>query len=325
MLSARWLNKRKRHWARLTELLDRSGSRGIGALAHGELQELGLLYRQTASDLASVREDPASQQLARHLNQLLARAHNLIYMGRRGHPHGIFSFYRETYPRIFRATLPYTLAAFAVFLAAAVCGLLLTLHDSGFSRHVLGGPMSDTIERRQMWTHSMVTIKPLASSTILTNNLAVAFTTFAFGVTAGLGTLYMMFVNGLLFGVVSAACWQAGMATALFGFVTPHGVLELPAIFIAGGAGLRIARGLLFPGTLPRRESLAQAGGQAVRLLLGTIPLLVVAGFIEGFLSPARLPVQVKFLFGAAVAALLALYLVRTGRTEPPRETSAAL
>ncbi len=320
MLSARWLNKRKPLWERLTELVDRSGRRGVRALTHKELQELGLLYRQTASDLSTVREDPLSQQLARYLNQLLGRAHNLIYMGRRGRPGGIVRFYRETYPQIFRATLPYTLAAFAIFLAGGVCGFLVSLYDPAFSRHLLGGRMSDTIERRQMWTHSILTIKPLASSGIMTNNLSVAFAAFAFGITAGLGTIYMMLLNGLLFGAINAACWQAGLGPALWSFVAPHGVLELPAIFIAGGAGLLIARGLLFPGLLPRRSSLARAGGQAARLLLGTIPLLVIAGIIEGFVSPTNLPSSAKFLLAPALGCLLALYLARAARSEAPVE-----
>ena len=317
MLFTRWLNKRKALWARLTELVNRSSRRGIGALTHKELQELGLLYRQTASDLAAVREDPLSQQLALYLNQLLGRAHNLIYMGRRGSPTGIVRFYRESYPQIFRATLPYTLGAFAIFLAAALCGVLVSLYDPAFPRHLLGGGMIDSIERRQMWTHSIVTIKPLASSFIMTNNLTVAFAAFAFGITAGLGTLYLMFVNGLLFGVVNTACWQAGMALKLWGFVAPHGVLELPAIFIASGAGMLVARGLLFPGLLSRRSSLAQAGGQAVRLLLGTIPLLVVAGFIEGFVSPTNIAPVAKFLLAAALGGLLAVYLTRAARPTP--------
>jgi len=318
VLSARWLNNRKLLWARLTELVDRSGRRGVRALTHKELQELGLLYRQTASDLAAVREDPLSQQLARYLNQLLGRAHNLIYMGRRGHPGGINRFYRETFPQIFRATLPYTVAAFAIFLAASVCGLLVSLYDPTFPRYLLGGPMTDTIERRHMWTHSIVTIKPLASSTIMTNNLSVAFTTFAFGITAGLGTIYMMFLNGLLFGVINTACWQAGMSLQLWGFVAPHGVLELPAIFIAGGAGLLIARGLLFPGLLPRRHSLARAGGQAVRLLLGTIPLLVIAGVIEGFVSPTDIRPGTKLLLALALGTMLAIYLTWAARAGDP-------
>lgn len=315
MLSARWLNERKHHWARLTELLDRSARRGVQALTHSELQELGLLYRQTAADLATAREDPLSQQEARYLNQLLGRAHNLVYMGRRGTPAGIVLFYRETFPRIFRQTLDCTVAAFIVFLAGAVCGLLVCLYDPSFQRFLLGPAMAETIEKRRMWTQSILTIQPLASSAILTNNLTVAFSAFAFGITAGLGTLYLLFLNGLLFGVINAACWQAGMAAQLWGFVASHGILELPAIFIAGGAGLLIARGLLFPGLLPRRQSVAQAGGQAVRLLLGTIPLLIVAGFLEGFVSPTNLPVAVKFVFAGALGTLLAVYLFATGRT----------
>ena len=117
--------------------------------------------------------------------------------------------------------------------------------------------MSDTIEQRKMWTDSILTVKPLASSAIMTNNLSVSFAIFGSGITAGLGTCYLLTLNGVLFGVILAACWQAGMLAKILGFVVGHGVLELPAIFIAGGAGLLIARGLLFPGLLPRRDSLA--------------------------------------------------------------------
>jgi uncharacterized membrane protein SpoIIM required for sporulation len=115
--------------------------------------------------------------------------------------------------------------------------------------------------------------------------------------------------NGLLIGVIGTACWQAGMSRQLWSFVAPHGVLELPAIFIAGGAGLLLARGLLFPGTLPRRDSLVEAGGRAVRLVLGVIPMLIIAGFIEGYLSPSHFPVPLKFALGATLGTVLALYL----------------
>src|SRR6202035_4771106 len=100
---------------------------------------------------------------------------------------------------------------------------------------------------------------------------------------------------------VGAATAHAGMALQLWSFVAPHGSLELPAIFTAGGAGLEIARGLLFPGLLPRRESLVRAGGRGARLLLGTIPMLVVAGVIEGFFSPTQAPVAMKFALAAVL------------------------
>lgn len=282
----------------------------MASLDHSELQELGLLYRQTASDLAAVREDVTSAQLTTYLNLLLGRAHNLIYMGRRPRLGGIVHFYKETYPRIFRDTLPLTTLAFVLFALAGIAACAVTLRDPAFAHRVLGPRMMEKIERREMWTESVVAIKPAAASGIMTNNLSVAFTTFAFGITAGVGTIWMMVLNGMLIGVVGAATWKAGMAGQLWTFVAPHGVLELPAIFIAGGAGLEIARGMLFPGLLPRRESLAQAGGRAAKLLLGTVPMLFVAGIVEGFLSPdTRIPAPLKILFAAVLCIALMTYL----------------
>ena len=288
--------------------------RGVSALTHEELRELALLYRQTAADLSSAREHRLDAQLAAYLNQLLGRAHNLIYTGVRPRPRGLVRFYAVTFPQVFRATWRYTLAATLLFAAGAAAGTALSLADPGFQRFVLGGQMMDTIERREMWTHGIVAIKPVASSAITTNNLSVSFAAFAMGVTAGIGTAWMMLLNGVLIGVIGVACFRAGLSLSLWSFVAPHGALELPAIFIAGGAGLILARGLLDPGTLPRRESLAQAGGRAVRLLLGVIPLLVVAGAIEGFVSPESIDPAAKFAIGASMLVLLIVYLARAGR-----------
>lgn len=322
MISTSWLRKRRPYWARIDELLTRSGRSGARALTHSELQELALLYRQTASDLATVREDASSRDLAHYLNQLLGRAHNLIYMGRRAKAGGILTFYRETFPQVFHDTLPYTLAAAAIFWVTAAAGLMMAIADPSFQRYFLGSEMMDTIEKRQMWTHSVVAIKPLASSAIMTNNLSVSFTTFALGITAGIGTIFELAFNGLLFGVVNAACWQAGMLQQLLSFVAPHGVLELPAIFIAGGAGLLLAKGLLFPGNLPRRASIALEGGRAVRLVLGIIPLLIVAGTVEGFVSPTDISITVKYSLAAGLFVLLLLYVMRKS---PARAGKATL
>lgn len=274
------------------------------------------MYRQTASDLAAVREDATSKQLAVYLNQLLGRCHNLIYLGHKPKVSGIVKFYRDTYPQVFRETLPQTLLALAIFAVTGLAAWAVTLHDPAFAHRVLGPRMMETIEQRKMWTDSIVAIKPVASSGIMTNNLSVSFSAFAMGITAGLGTIWLMMVNGLMIGVIGAATWKAGMALQLWSFVAPHGVLELPAIFIAGGAGLEIARGLLFPGLLPRKESLAQAGGRGAQLLLGTIPMLVIAGVIEGFFSPSNAPVAMKFTLAAVLFPALLSYLFLVGRPE---------
>ncbi len=325
MISARWMEKRKPYWDRLEKIIQKAGHRGTSALAHAELQELGLLYRQIAADLASVREDPMSQPWAIYLNQLLARAHNLIYMGRGGRASGILDFYRYEFPRVFRQTWSYTALAFLIFVAGGLAGLFTSLADPSFQRFLLGPQMSDTIDRREMWTHSVLTIKPLASSAIMTNNLSVSFTTFAVGIIGGLGTIYLLALNGVLIGVIGAACWQAGMSLQLWSFVAPHGALELPAIFIAGGGGLLLARGLLFPGELPRREALVLYGGQGVRLALGIIPVLFVAGVLEGFFSPSSLPVAAKFACSAAAGGLLFLYLTQCGWGQRPGKRAQSM
>lgn len=316
MISLRWLDKRRTHWERLEQLVE-SARTGLSNLTGAELQELGLLYRQTASDLSTVVEDPASGQIAVYLNHLLGRSHNLLYSGARPKPVALVAFFRREYPAVFRETLPLTSTAVAIFTIAMIIGWAITLHDVGFAHRILGPKMMDTIERRQMWTNSVVAVKPLASSAITTNNLSVAFAAFAFGIT-GIGTIWMIFFNGLMLGVVGAATARAGMALSLWSFVAAHGVLELPAICIAGGAGLELARGLLFPGMLPRRVSLSLAGSRSVRLLIGTIPLLLVAGSIEGFISPTNLPAPVKFSLAGLLFAALIAYLFFTGKRSAP-------
>lgn len=313
MISTNWIEKRKPYWKQL-EALVASGSAGIKALGHGELQELSLLYRQTAADLAAIRQDPSSIHFARYLNQLMARAHNIIYVGHRANPWAILLFFKNEYPQVFRRNLKYCALAVAIFLVGGFAGVALTLQDPDFQLKVLGPRMVQTIQRKEMWTHSIISVKPLASSQIMTNNMTVSFMTYATGIMAGVGTIYMMFFNGLLMGVIGTACALAGMSVSLWSFVAPHGALELPAIFLAGGAGLKIAHGLLFPGVLPRTESLAMAGREATTLVLGTVPILIIAGTIEAFVSPTGMAIPLKFAVSAALFVLLCAYLFGAGR-----------
>src|SRR6187402_1890667 len=171
------MQKREAHWARLEALVAACRGRNISALSTSDLRELAQVYRQTAADLATAREDRSSQRLAAYLNQLLGRAHNLVYAGRRRERGSMLAFYTHTFPQTFRATWRYTTVAIAIL--------------------VLGGEMLDTIERREMWTHSILPIKPLASAGITANNLSVSILAYASGIGAGLGTFYIIAMNGL--------------------------------------------------------------------------------------------------------------------------------
>jgi uncharacterized membrane protein SpoIIM required for sporulation len=311
ILSNQWLNKRRPYWERLSGLLNRASTGGVRQLTRAEIRETALLYRQAASDLSTLRQDSTARTYTEHVNQLLARAHHIIYSGRRTSFLKILRFLRDDYPAIVQRQFRYVLLSLVILLAGSLLGSVLTLARPQFMRHMLGPQLVDTIEHHKMWTDSVVGIEPVASSLIMTNNLSVCFVAFGGGVVFGLGPLYSMFFNGLLLGVIGVACQQHGMSVSLWSFVAPHGSLELPSIILAGAAGLRLGRGVVFPGLYRWRDSIALAGVESTRLVAGIIPLLVIAGTLEGFFSPSKAHVWLKFTVGGALFALLLLWLFR--------------
>ncbi len=317
ILSNQWLAKRRPYWDRLAALLGEAGIGGGRQLSREELRETALLYRQAASDLSTLRQDPTARAYAGHVNQLLARAHHIIYSSRRKGFVKIFYFLRDEYPATVQRQIRYVLLATLLTLAGALLGSVLTLARPQFMRHMLGPAMVETIDQHKMWTQSIVGLEPIASSAIMTNNLTVCFVAFAGGIVFGLGPAWSMFFNGLLLGVVGVACAQHGMSVDLWSFVAPHGSLELPSIVLAGGAGLRLAHGVLFPGLYRRRDSIALAGVEATKLVSGVIPLLVIAGSLEGFFSPSNAPVPLKFMVGGLLFTLLLVWLFRPIRQAP--------
>jgi uncharacterized membrane protein SpoIIM required for sporulation len=319
VLSNQWILKRRPHWDRLAALLDQSDASGLGQLSRAELQELALLYRQVAADLSVLRQDATSRTYAQHVNQLLARAHHIIYSGRKTNLITLFRFLRDEYPVIFQSQVGYVAASTLVFLFFGLVGAALTSARPEFMRHFVGPEMIATMERHKMWTESVVSVAPMASSAIMTNNLTVSFVTFASGIVFGLGTFFYISFNGIMLGVIGAACHHYEMSQALWSFVAPHGSLELPAIMIAGGAGFRLGHAMLFPGALRWRESVARGGIQATRLVSGIIPLLVIAGLLEGFFSPSHAPVWLKFTVGGMLFTLLLLWLFKPAKAAGPR------
>jgi uncharacterized membrane protein SpoIIM required for sporulation len=311
ILSNQWIAKRRPHWDRLASLLAQSDQGGLGRLSRAELQELALLYRQVAADLSVLRRDATARIHADSVNQLLARAHHIIYSGRKTSLLTLFRFLKDDYPAIFQRQLPYVGASLFVSVAWGLLGATLTLARPEFMRHFVGPAMIATMERHEMWTQSIVSVAPMETSHIMTNNLTVSFVMFAGGIAFGLMTFFSLYVNGMMLGVIGAACHQYGMSLALWSFVAPHGSLELPAIIIAGGAGFRLGHSMLFPGAYRWKESVARGGIEATRLVSGVIPMLVVAGCLEGFFSPSHAPVALKFTVGGLLFALLLLWLFR--------------
>lgn len=309
ILSNLWIRKRRPHWDRLAALLAQSDHGGLARLSRDELREMALLYRQVAADLSVLRQDATARTHAAHVNQLLARAHHIIYSGRKTNLLTVFRFLRDDYPREFQRQIRYVAASLMISVACGMFGVILTTTRPEFMRHFVGPAMIATMERHQMWTQSIVSVAPMETSHIMTNNLTVSFMMFAGGISFGALTLFSLYVNGMLLGVIGAACHQYGMSLALWSFVAAHGSLELPAILIAGAAGLRLGHAMLFPGGYRWTDSVARGGIEATRLVSGIIPLLVVAGCLEGFFSPSHAPVWLKFTVGGVLFTVLNLWL----------------
>lgn len=305
---------RKPRWDRL-ETLIRTLERGdIKNLESTSLLDLGRLYREATADLARLQTlrtgDAPPDDLESYLNQLVGRAYGQIYRSKPPQWISFWRYLRNTLPETFRNTAPWTLFAFGVFLLGLVYGFVATLADPGFIPLIVPQHLIQQVEGGEVWFDSILSVRPLASSMIMTNNISVSFLAFALGMTFGLGTLYLMAFNGLMLGALASLCHINGLDVPFWSFVLPHGVIELTAIFMAGGAGFLLGTAILIPGDLPRKEALVQKGRRAVRLVLGCVPLLIVAGIIEAFFSPAPVPVGLKFSMAGILLVLLFAYLL---------------
>lgn len=305
------LKTRLGKWKRLEDLTGRASKYRLTGLSGEEVREFGQLYRRTAADLAIAREEVRDQRLVNYLNHLVARAHGAIYRSESS-GFGVFlDFLRYEFPAIFRKTFFYTLASFLIFLFTTAFGFGISFLDENFTEKTFPGLRRNIIARHN-WTDSINDggQNPVMATSIQANNIQVTFMAFAGGILAGIGTVFIEANNGLMFGVVMGLCvkyrfWEVPI------FVCAHGVIELTAIFIAGGAGLLIGKAMLMPGDLRRMDALVTNGLLAVKLILGCIPMLIIAGLIEGFLSPAAISPYYKFAVSALSAVFLAVYFLK--------------
>jgi uncharacterized membrane protein SpoIIM required for sporulation len=318
MPTDRFINERKSAWQRLEDLLVLLDRSSLRRLHREEVRELGRIYRRTASDLAIARAESRDPRLVNYLNSLVIRAHGRIYRADAQGSRRIINFFARDFPRTFRRTWRYTALAFAFFSVFAVIGFVGTWHDQDFSE-LMGVPPAfreRNIETKTRWWEDLNDANQVGASQIFTHNIQVTFYSFAFGAMFGIGTLFYMGYNGANIASVVALTYRAGFGNDLVTFMSAHGVIELSCIFIAGGAGLLIGSALLLPGDLSRADALKSRGLDGIRLMLGTTLLLVLAGLIEGFISPAEINPKIKFAIAALTGIALYSYLLLVGREQ---------
>ncbi len=321
MSSERFIHERKTAWQRLEVLLQLLDSSSLRRLSRDEVRELGRIYRRTASDLAIARAESRDPRLVNYLNSLVIRAHGRIYRADAQGGARIREFFTRGFPQTFRRTWRYTALAFLTFASFAVVAYIGTHRDPDFSE-LTGLPAEAryTVNAKVHWWESANEANQVASVGIMANNIWVMFLAFAFGAFFGVGTLYIMALNGARNAALLALVYHAGYGFDLVTFMIGHGVVELSCIFLAGGAGLLIGSAILLPGDLSRSDALRIRALDAIRLIAGCVPLLIVAGTIEGFISPTHISPIIKFAIGITTGIALYSYLLLAGREEKPEQ-----
>ncbi len=310
----RFINGRKTVWQRLEELLQRLDQMTLRRLKRDEVRELGRIYRRTASDLAIARAESRDPRLINYLNSLVIRAHGRIYRADAQGGRRIWNFFARDFPQTFRRTWRYTATTALVFFLFGTLSFVATRRDPDFSELAAVSPgMRYRIESKIRWWEEINEANQIESTAIFTHNIRVTAYEFALGALLGLGTIFWTAYFGLNTGAIFALTYRAGFGNDLTAFVVGHGVIELSCCFIAGGGGLLIGTAMLMPGNLSRADALKARGMEAVRLAVGASVLLVIAGIIEGFISPQPISRVIKFSIAIITGLALYSYLLLAG------------
>lgn len=321
MRAERFVAARRGDWQRLEELVDKAQRSRLTSLGDAELHELGALYRRAATDLARAQtryaNTMAGQELVRSLNDLVLRAHMMVYSAPPRGPGG-FDFILYGFPAAIRRQWRVILIAAVLMYGPALLAYVTVLVDPAMTSMFVPDSAVQQVRERankkivQGWgannNYDGLLSSPQTASMIMTNNIHVTMYAVALGVTMGLGTAFVLIQNGLLIGGLSAVATMSHVDLLFWAVILPHGIIELTSICIAGGAGFLLAKALYAPGDLPRRDALKLAGIEAARLMVGVAFLLVIAGTIEGFITPQPFNPLLKITFSLLTAMWLLLY-----------------
>ena len=297
-------------WRRLETTLKKLQSKSYGKFDNSELDDFVSLYNRACAHLSYSRTNYGNTETTTYLNRLVGSAHALIYSTRTSSLKKLMNFILKEFPSLIAQNAVFLLISSALLLLGIGASFVFTLispeNASAFvPLNILNG-VSFEGGADKMWD------SPIMSSYILTNNIRVGFMAFALGITLCLGTAYVLVYNGFMVGGLGALAFHSGASLRFWALILPHGILELFAIIVCGAAGIIIGHSIINPGIYSRKDSFILNGKTSIKLVLGTIPIFVAAGLIEGFITPLPTPEVFKFLFALLTLIALWFYLFGT-------------
>jgi len=305
---------KEQQWRDLSSIVDQVRMSGLKSLPHQDLLRFGSLYRRACSDLAYTRSQKATPGLIDYLNQLVGITHGLLYTGdqEKSGIGAIWKFYLVDFPAVAQKRAAFIWAAVGITIIGALIAYFLILSNPKTTSLFIPEAFKSSVDawKKGFADHGDISAGDGAifSASLMTHNTQVGIVAFATGVTVVMPPV-LLFGNGTMLGALVAVVAPTGKLMAMWAGLLPHGVCELSAIFICGAAGMLLGWAIIAPGELTRRDALLVCGRDAITLMLGTIPLFIIAGIFEANVSHSSLPRELKFALAIFQLILLLYYL----------------
>jgi uncharacterized membrane protein SpoIIM required for sporulation len=317
MKEDRFIKENSAAWMDMEAVLRKLKARGYRKFEKNELDSFIVLYNRVCGHLSYSRTCYGSAPVTTYLNRLVATAHSFIYTSKKSSLKTLWYFFTTEFPMLVRNNWFCMLLSSGLLISGILFSFIFTMLSPDNATAFLPQSMLDSFS---LDGQSGISVNSsLLSSFIFTNNIRVGFMVFALGLTLGIGTAWVAVSNGFILGALAAIAQRNGSGIRFWSLILPHGVLELFALFVCGASGLIIGYSLINPGIYSRKDSLIIKGKVGIKLVIGTIPIFVLAGLIEGFITPMAIPDTVKLGFALLTLLLLAAYLIIPSRRSKPQ------
>ncbi|PTQ09446.1 hypothetical protein CLG96_14645 [Sphingomonas oleivorans] len=311
-------------WRRLEDIVARAERKSVRSLADEDLFALPLLYRSALSSLSVARDTSLDKALVDYLESLCTRAYMFVYGVRTSPGSRLARFFRRDWPAAIRAIAMETIIVALMMIAGAVAGYLLVRHDPSWFYEIIPAGLADGRDPGASTASLEAALQDDGSANgdalgafaafLFTHNAQIAILAFALGFAFGIPTLLLIAYNGIMLGAFLALYVPRGLGPMVGGWLAIHGTTELFAIILAGAAGLRIGRSVMFPGGATRMAAAVRAGQTAATAMAGVVLMLMVAGLLEGIGRQTITTMPVRYLIGAAALAGWCVYYYLVGR-----------